>query len=356
MSNYRTEVGRILQGNTTSADVLATQVGEHQRLSTVESLPEMTEIVGERGHPQLMLIQLASGAITGVVLLGTWESSIASFADTYAERDEVHAAIRVLRDVAPMEAYGSWTKVANVDAASLDEAIASTPESRAGQKFVLLYRDDEWQTGIWNNPVDPRDDSRAPRPGLALHSVADFYGTRVSAVKRAQRAPLAVVRTNQVLAGQYGVLEGAIRLFRESRQGPRRNQKNEAHPAVRHLCTWWNGLAPQGSREAAVIRLYVWDEASLHFEPCDPEEPVALASQVATWTSYALFEAEDRPTVLIDFQRGRKFNQDDGDCGTKIFAADGTELTSIGLEPDEVDEAYYSVIGLKFLSEGGGIV
>lgn len=356
MSDYRTEVGRILQGNTTSADVLTTQVGERQRLSTVESLPEMTEIVGERGHPQLMLIQLASGAITGVVLLGTWENSIASFADTYAERDEVQSAIGELRDIAPMGAYGSWTKVANVDAVSLDEAIASTPESQAGQKFVLLYRNDEWHTGIWNNPIDPRNESRASRPGLALHSVADFYGTRVSAAKRTQRAPLAVARTNQVLAGQYGVLEEAIRLFRESAQPPRRNQENEAHPAVRHLCTWWNGSAPQGSREAAVIRLYVWDEASLHFDPCDPEEPVALASQVATWTSYAIFEAEDRPTVLIDFQRGRKFNRDDGDCGTRIFAADGTELMTVSLELDEMDEAYYSVIGLEYLSERGGIV
>lgn len=51
MANYRTEVGGILQGSTTSPDVLATQVDERQRLRTVESLAEMTEIVAERGPP-----------------------------------------------------------------------------------------------------------------------------------------------------------------------------------------------------------------------------------------------------------------------------------------------------------------
>ncbi|WP_431798477.1 hypothetical protein SGO26_29875 (plasmid) [Cupriavidus metallidurans] len=57
------------------------------------------------------------------------------------------------------------------------------------------------------------------------------------------------------------------------------------------------------------------------------------------------------PTILACFFRGRRFNKDDGSGGTTVFAADGSEVMSIGLEVAEVDEAYYSLIGLEYLAQ-----
>ncbi|ASW03899.1 hypothetical protein [Paraburkholderia aromaticivorans] len=64
-----------------------------------------------------------------------------------------------------------------------------------------------------------------------------------------------------------------------------------------------------------------------------------------------LFEHPGMPTVLACFYRGRSFNKDDGTGYTTIFAADGSEVTSIGADVAEVDEAYYSLIGLENLAE-----
>lgn len=304
------------------------------------------------GIPELVLQEHQDGTVQGVLMWELRSSSHVAFASKYVEPDEVAKGIAILRCLEPGESYGNWRKGADVAAASLEEAIASTPETNAGQKFVCLYRGDEWRWGIWTNP--DRYPSSAGNTdsllGVNLRSVADFHGTRVSAAKRSQREGLENVQAHQAIAGSYDVLRRAIELVRQSNRPARQAQDYEAHPAVHHLCDWWNSRAPDGSQFASVVRLYVWNDQRRVFNPCDPEEPAALASQVATWASYALFEATGKPTVLACFFRGRSFNKSDGTGATTVFAADGTDVMSLGLDADEVDEAYYSLVGLETLA------
>ncbi|QWE98134.1 MULTISPECIES: hypothetical protein [unclassified Cupriavidus] len=299
------------------------------------------------GIPELVLLELPNGGVTGVVMREMRSSSHVMFAGKFAELDEVERGIEILRRLDQNETYGTWRMESSIDAASLDEAITSSSESSAGQKFVSVYRGNEWLWGIWSNPSHPN----RHLTGLTLESVADFHGTRVSAAKCASRRGLDSVRANQTLAGSYQVIDAAIERLHGSRLRARDKQDYEAHPAVRQLCDWWNGRAPEGNREAGTVRLYVWSDLDRIFNACDPEEPAAQASQVDTWTSYALFEQPGMPTILASFFRGRRFNKDDGTGGTTVFAADGSEVMSLGLEVAEVDEAYYSLVGLEYLAQ-----
>jgi len=304
------------------------------------------------GIPELVLHESSDGSVTGVAVREMRSSYHATFAGKFAEPLEVEEGIAVLRRLAANDKYGSWKKELDVDATSLEEAIESSPESPSGQKFVLLYRGNEWLWGIWNRPNHPnRSEALKDMAGVDLRSVADFHGTRVSAAKRAARPGLDAVRANQTVAGPYQVLEGAIDLLGESRlRSANKKQDYEAHPAVRHLCAWWNGRAPEGSREAGLVRLYVWNEKDRIFNACDPEEPAALANQMEGVRSYALFEYPGMPTVLASFFRGRRFNEDDGEGGTRILAADGSASNWVGLDIAEVDEAYYSLLCLEQLA------
>lgn len=300
------------------------------------------------GYPELVLRETPDGRVRGVAMREMRSSYHVRFAGEFVEPEDVDRGIELLRRLAQNDSYGTWKKEADVDAATLDEAIASTPESSVGQKFVLVYRENEWLWGIWNNPEHP---TRVPSlAGLRLSSVADFHGTRVSAAKRNARPGLDAVRTRQTLTGVYDVLEGAVCLLEASRLRSSDKQDYEAHPAVSALCEWWNKHAPEGSREAAFARMYVWNETDRIFNACDPEEPAVQAHQAATWTSFALFEHSGMPTVLATFFRGRRFNQGDDHGFATIFTADGSEGTSIGLDVAEVDEAYYGLVGLERLA------
>jgi hypothetical protein len=303
------------------------------------------------GHPELVLRELPDGRVTGVVMREMRSSFHVNFAGEFVEPDEVERGIEVLRRLGRNDTYGTWKKESDIDAASLDEALVSSPESAAGQTFVFLYRGNEWIWGIWNNPDHPKRSSALNHlTGLQLHSVADFHGIRVSTAKRAERPVLDTVRAHKTVAGPYQVLTVAIELLERSQLRARDKQDYEAHPAVCHLCDWWNRVAPEGSREAGFARLYVWSEATRIFNACDPEEPAVRADQVDTWTSYALFEHPGLPPVLASFFRGRRFNKEDDHGFTTIFAADGSEGSSIGLDVSEVDEAYYSLLGLESLA------
>ncbi|CAB3754232.1 hypothetical protein [Paraburkholderia humisilvae] len=304
------------------------------------------------GHPELVLRELPDGRVTGVAVREMRSSFHVSFAGKFVEPEEAASGIDSLRRLDRNDTYGSWKKESDIDAGSLDEAIALSPESSVGQKFVFVYRVNEWMWGIWNNPDHPkRSEALKHLAGLELRSVADFHGTRVSAAKRAQRPGLDNVRANKTLTGSYQALEISIDLLEQSHLRARDKQDYEAHPAVRHLCDWWNRHAPEGSREASVVRLYVWNETDRIFNACDPEEPAAQADQMDAWPSCALFEHPGMPTVLACFYRGRRFNKDDGTGYTTVFAADGSKVTSVGLDVAEVDEAYYSLIGLERLAE-----
>ncbi|MBB4517258.1 hypothetical protein [Paraburkholderia fungorum] len=318
-----------------------------QETNTPTSAPE--EFVG---YPELVLRELPDGRVTGVAMREMRSSFHVTFAGKFAEPEEVERGIEILRRLGQNDTYGTWKKELDIDSASLDDAIASSPESSVGQKFVFLYRGNEWVWGIWNNPDHPkRSEGLKHLAGVDLHSVADFHGTRVSAAKRDVRPGLDTVRANTTLAGSYQELEVAIDLLEQSSLRSSDKQDYETHPAVHYLCEWWNRNAPEGSREAGFVRLYVWNETDRIFNACDPEEPAAQADQLDSWPSYALFEHPGMPTVLGCFYRGRRFNKDDGTGGTKLYAADGSEAWDIGLEASEVDEAYYSLVGLERLAE-----
>lgn len=301
-----------------------------------------------RRMPTLVLRELPDGQVTGVVMWETRSSYQVRFAGDFVEPEEVERGLEILRRLEPDTNFGTWKKAANIDAASLDDAIASAPETQHGQKYVVPYRDHEWLWDIWNNPSHP---GRVPAvAGLHLTSIADFHGTRVSAVKRTTRSGLSVVRAGKTIPGDYDVLETALFRFQERQLRARDKQDYEAHPAVRCLCDWWNSQAPDGSREAAVVRLYAWNDENRIFDACDLEEPSALAGQVVAWPSYTLFEQADMPTVLACFYRGRQFNVGMPDGCTTVFAADGSAAVTIGLSPNEVDEAYYSLAGIEELA------
>jgi hypothetical protein len=301
------------------------------------------------GIPELVLIERQDGSVAGAVVHEMRSGYHVTFADQFAEPDEVERGIRILNALDAGEQYGTWVMARGITAASLDTAIANSPETSAGQKFVFLYRNNEWLWGIWNNPDHPdRQDVSEHVRGLRLMSVADFHGTRVSAAKRATRSGLDEVRSNMALAGPYEVLEAAIEQLNGSPRSAD-TQDYEAHPAVRHLCDWWNRNAPEGSREAGYARLYVWKEIDATFEAGDPEEPARQADQFDASDCYALFERPGMPTVAAQFYRGRRFNQEDR-MGVTTFLANGNTAWSIGADLHEVDEASYSLIGLERLA------
>lgn len=303
------------------------------------------------GHPGLVLFEQPNGAVSGVVMREMKCFTHVDFADGYPEPLDAERGVEILRRMAPGDPYSTWQKESNIDAASLADAIASTPESSVGHKDVFVYRGNEWLWGIWKNPARSKCRADTFPAGVELTSVADLHGTRVSREKRAKRPGLESLRANQVLVGSYPVLEAATALVAKFRPEASEQSDPEAHPAVRHLCEWWNRQAPDGSREAGVVRLYVWNENAGIFNPCDPEEPPAPADQIATQPSYALFEHPGKPTVVACFYRGRSFNKDMGDDSTMTFAADGSNAYWIGREIVGVDEAQYSVVGLQNLAK-----
>lgn len=127
------------------------------------------------GIPELVLLELPNGGVTGVVMREMRASFHVTFAGKFAEPDEVERGIEILRRLDQNDMYGTWKKETDIDAASLDEAIASSPESPVGQKFVSLYRGNEWLWGIWNNPNHPkRSEALRHLAGVDLQSVADF--------------------------------------------------------------------------------------------------------------------------------------------------------------------------------------
>lgn len=290
--------------------------------------------------PTLVLLELPGGAVTGVLMRDPHTGrTLEKIADA-AEPEEAVDVIRRLRALPSDAKHLSWYKDSNIDAASLDEAIAATPGTEMGQKAVMLYRGFEWFEGLWSDPKTSQYGG-----GLHLQSVADFYGTRVSAAKRATRTGLDVARQSQTIAGDPTILWKALRkLPLHERPDPAADL--ESWPAVKVLCDWWNNSAPAEMRSAGLFRTYIWDETELVFIPGDPEEPVVQASQLAAGGVFALFEPEGRPAVAVEFYRGRAFNKDSGG-GTQTYLVNGEEASDIGLDIDQVNEAYYSILGLQ---------
>jgi hypothetical protein len=313
----------------------------HDYLQDGWSMPwTLTAKDSSDNFPLLIAVERADGSITGAVMrdphMTTTEPRVAG---SWCEPQEVEELIALVRGLEVDDQLLSTYKERNLDAASLASAIAQMPETEAGQNHVLLYRGNEWFSGLWTNP----EKSRRHGEGLDLHSVADFHGVRVSRAKFASRAGLSTAREKQTLVGDYAVLKQALERIHE---GTGRDYERNA--AVLHLCGWWNTHAPEDMRSAGLFRVYHWVGADNTFTAGDPEEPAVQADQMAQCPTYALFEEEGHPTVAVQFFRGRSFNTE-GPYGVQTYHPNGDEAWQIGCELHEVDEAYYSIAGLKSL-------
>ena len=354
-AGFHEEPARFLSSllSTTPFREMSIEFQQHEYLRDGWPLPwGLTAKESVDNFPLLALVERDDGSVTGALLRNPHMANLtATIAELWCEPDEVETLIAELRAIEPdgmcfvreledgamsCSAY----KECNIDAVSVADAVASTPETSSGQKEVLLYREKEWLSALWNNPAS----GTVSAGELNLRSVADFHGTRVSAAKSASRPGLDVARSTQTLAGDYAVLEAALLLADE----PVGTENFEDYFAVKMLAAWWNMAAPEDSREAAFCRAYHWVPEGNIFIACDPEEPALQADQLEGSPSYALFEQEGRPTVALQFYRGRAFNTED-QWGTVTHYANGDDAASIGLDLDEVDEAYYSVSGLQAL-------
>ena len=304
---------------------------------------ELTAKETDDDIPLLVLVEHADSQVTGALLrhLGTAALEV-DFANGFCEPCDVEALVRELQRLAVGQRYMSAYKEANVDAASLEQAIAQTAESEAGQKLVLVYRVNEWLSGLWTNP-NRLDADDATRGETMLFSVADYHGTYVSEAKLNARAGLEVARTHQTVLGDYAVLEQAM-----ARAAPNLVGDYEQALSLRALCDWWNGTAPQALRKAGILRVYVWDENQKIFIAGDPEEPARLADQLARSPAYALFERAGRSTVAVEFCKGRASNTEQ-DGYVQIYYVNGERASESSGDLSEVDDAYYAVKGLLTL-------
>lgn len=320
----------------------------HDYLRNGWALPwGLTAKASHNNFPTLVLHEMTNGRVAGALMRNSQMGrTLEKVADAFVEPDEVARIIHDLRHLQCHARYMSWYKESNIDAANLDEALASTPESESGQKEVLIYRDGEWLMGLRNNPEKHKSGD-----GLHLTSVADFHGTRVSAAKRKTREGLDAVRNRQTIPGDSAVLKEALGLLRPH------HLKTYAHdyelaPAVERLCDWWNAHAPVEMQHAALFRAYIWSERDQIFISGDPEEPALQATLLAEEGSYALFELEGRPSVALQFHRGRAFNKAING-GTQTYMANGKEGMDIGMDLNDVDEAYYALKGLLLVQRDG---
>lgn len=291
--------------------------------------------------PSLVLLEAEDGSVTGVLMHDSHcGNGNARLANAYAEPHEASDLIDELTDLASDEPFMGWYKDCNVSAASIEAAIALTPESDAGQKNLLVYREMEWLSGLWNNPAKP---NAFP---MTLTSVADFHGLRVSAAKRKSRNGLDEAKVKQTIHGDYDVLDQALALLRP--EDGEDGTGYESVPAIKLLCDWWNTNSPECMRPAALFRVYIWKPNRRTFIAGDPEEPALLSDVLADTPAYAIFEREGRPTVALNFYRGMVFNTE-VEWGTQTYYANGEPAAEVGIDLDQVDEAYYTLKGLRAL-------
>lgn len=332
-------IRKALAGTPYAAEKIAVQY--HDYLRAGWHLPwDLTAKASHNDFPTLVVHRLPDGSVSGALMRdpksGAMQEKVAG---RYVEPSEVAGFIQALRKLAPNERYGAWFKDRNIDSRDLEELAATLPETDAGQKSVLIYQDAEWMSGLWNNPC-----RGGFSPGLRLSSVADFHGTPVSAAKRATRSGLDAVRKQQTLVGDCAALQDAIdELCLDDMRTY--SEDYEKSPAVAALCQWWNANAPAEMRHAALFRTYIWDAANQIFNAGDPEEPALQPSVLEDEGAFALFEMAGRPSIAVQFIRGRAFNTDTNG-GTQVYYANGKPGMDIGMDIKEVDEAYYALKGI----------
>lgn len=313
---------------------------------------ELTAKNDSRCFPTLVVYEKDDSSVTGALMSdcrGGERTSIET-ADLYPEPEDALKIINFLRSLDVNTKYSCWYKKSNIDAKSLQEAIKDTPQTKAGQKNILLYKesDAEWFDCLWNQLSDDENEEEYIKTGgLQIHSIADNDGITVSKKKLEKRNGIDIVIKNQAVEGDYDTFIKSLELINKSEV--RWGRCYEKHPAITNLCEWWNTQAPEEMRFAAVFRVYAWDEENRMFIAGDNEEPSLSAEDMATQTSMSLFQREGQTTFAAIFFRGKKFNKAGGRFGTQTFRADGSVGWEIGLSINEVDESFYSAVGLKNL-------
>lgn len=336
-------IRRMLSERGLHEEQFATQY--HEYLGGRWPLPwTLTATDSVNAMPTLVLCEKADGSVTGVLMRETHSrgSSAARLANDAPEYADALGWIEAYRGKTKGHIFYGWWKDADIDAGSLQEAIATTPTTDAGQKAVVLYRGHEWLSGHWNadSPV-----SFGEAGEHALSSVAEFHGTRVSKATLEQRETLEVARHGTQIVGEWELLHRAM----SSLAPGARYATSELHPAVRLVCAWWNTKAAEGSQCAGSFRLYVWQDSNRGFLPCDCDEPMMTAKTLSDNPSYALFEEAGMPTVAAIFFRGAKHHVGQPDGSTMVHYANGDAAMEIGLDKSQVDDAFYSVLGLERL-------
>lgn len=284
--------------------------------------------------PILILVKQKDGRVEGVWGYDTHSSgSIAERVGSMCcEPNDVAALLEAVPD---QGVFAGAVCMSHIEAASMDDAITATPESKAGQKSVVVYDMEahEWLSGLWNNP---EKEIHEELKGLRhLSSVADFHGTPVSSLKKQSRPSFeaidfSVKASTDIL---YGAAEKAVQ---------RPEYKNyEDHPSLLELCEWWNTTAPEGMRHAKTFRLYAWNPRDEVFIAFDPEEPVMNAEQFSSHKPIALFEGTDGRKVAAIFLKGHD-DVAETRWGINIYQADGEVFWDVGCGKEDYDESFYS--------------
>lgn len=298
---------------------------------------DITQKRDSDNFPTLVLFENHDGSVTGALMRDPHNAnSKVNFTAQFVEPIEAKQGVEMLREAAIHDNCYGWYKDTNIDALSLQDAITQTPETHAGQKTVVLYRNNEWLSGIWNNP-------EKGYPEFEMSSVADFYGTPVSKAKKESRSDITNVRDIKTIDGDYSVLMSASELALRDFDTP---TYYDDHPAVKMFCDWWNMNAPESLRSAGAFRLYTWNPQDRVFNPGDPEEPAMQVEHLDSSTPFALFESPGQPSIVAIFYRARS-SYTESNLGTQTYHVNGDPAWEVGQDIKDADEAYYGYVGLK---------
>ncbi|MEX6867017.1 hypothetical protein AB2D15_33220 [Pseudomonas aeruginosa] len=292
--------------------------------------------------PTLVLMKLEDGRVAGALMRDPkYGNFTRQWADRFVEPDEVGRAILGLQDLKQHDYCLGLYMEHCVAFDSLEDAIEQTPQSPQGQKAVLIYQDDEWLSGIWNNPSSDIAPGLAP---LTLTSVSAHWNVPASAKKLAGREGLDGVREHACLKGSHVDLQRAIELL--SSVADSSIEDFEQLAPVKALCEWWNRNVGPERNKAGAFQLFQWDYKNRQFNPCSGEPHPWSPQAIIAQGDYALFEAEGLPTLVAVFSRGRAFNVE-SEIGTQTFLASGHPGAELGLDLHEVDEAVWSYEALR---------
>jgi len=302
-------------------------------------------ILGEsNAFPLLVLFKRADGSYDGALMARTMVGDAEEHLKKARSATRANNLVEDLKELVRFDDHHGWFKQTNFEASNLQDLISRVPKSHAGQFCAWIFEDDHWKTGMYH---------LSDGDNLSLHSKT----------KPASHKPLkgnellSVVRANQTVKGDWKALEESIGLlaFNDRDFEDFSTEDFEGRESVQRLCAWWNTLAPEGAKEAGCFRFYVWKPKTRTFDPIgEAQEPELTEDALKKYTAsddYTLFEQPGKPTVLVQFLRGRKHNRYI-DLGTQVYQANGKLFWEVGAAPEGINEAHVSVMGLAELQDG----